>query len=161
LVGARSGNEDELSGSEDELSGSEDELWPVAVTASLVIEIAVLAVFTVGWEISGPHPAGAWQLCVLAASALAMGVQSAAMRSLATPVSTTYLTGTLTGAVAEIVRSGRRGSGVGMSLTVLGAAIVGAAAGGGVLAIAPVAVPVLPMVAVGAVITLATTRRAR
>jgi uncharacterized membrane protein YoaK (UPF0700 family) len=145
----------------DARSGSTDELWPAAATASLVIEIAVLAVFTVGWELAGPHPAGAWQLCLLAAGSLAMGVQSAAMRSLATPVSTTYLTGTLTSAVAEIVKSGVRSSGVGVSMTVLAAAIAGAAAAGGVLAVAPAALPVLPMGAVAAVITLAATRRAR
>jgi uncharacterized membrane protein YoaK (UPF0700 family) len=145
----------------DARSGSKDELWPAAATECLVIEIVVLTVFTVGWELAGPHPAGAWQLCLLAAGALAMGVQSAAMRSLATPVSTTYLTGTLTTAVAEIVKSGPRGSGVGVSVTVLAAAIAGAAAGGSVLAEAPAAWPVLPTGTVGAVITLAATRRVR
>lgn len=142
-------------------SGSEDELWPAAVTASLVIEVAVFAVFTAGWELAGADPAGAWQLGLLATAALAMGLQSAAMRSVRTPLATTYLTGTLTGAVAELVKSGRRADGIGLSVTVLAAAAAGAAAGGGVLAVAPAALPALPMGAVTAVVALAMTHRAR
>ena len=103
-------------------SSGQEELWPAAVTASLVIELAVFAVFTTGWELADAHPAGGWQLCLLAAGALAMGLQSAAMRSVRTPLPTTYLTGTLTGAVAEIVKSGPRGSGISLSVTVLAAA---------------------------------------
>jgi uncharacterized membrane protein YoaK (UPF0700 family) len=142
-------------------SSSQRELWPAAVTASLMIELAVLAVFGVGWGLADAQPAGAWQLCLLGAGALAMGLQSAAMRSVRTPLPTTYLTGTLTGAVAEIMRSGRRAEGSSLSLSVLAAALAGAASGGGVLTVAPVAVPVLPIVAVAAVIALAVTRGAR
>jgi uncharacterized membrane protein YoaK (UPF0700 family) len=142
-------------------SGSEDEAWPAAATTTLVIEIAVFAVFTAGWELAGAHPAGPWQLCLLGAAALAMGLQSAATRSVRTPLSTTYLTGTLTGAVAEIVTAGRRGKGISLSVTVLAAAVAGAAAGGGVLAVLPAALPVLPMGAVTVVVTLALTRHGR
>jgi uncharacterized membrane protein YoaK (UPF0700 family) len=142
-------------------SGSKDEVWPAAVTATLAVEVAVLAVFAAGWELAGAHPAGVWQLCLLAAAALAMGLQSAAMRSLGTPLSTTYLTGTLTAAVAEIVKAGRRGNGISVSVTVLAAAVAGAAAGGGILAVLPAALPVLPLGAVTAVVTLALTRHGK
>lgn len=142
-------------------SGSEDEPWPAAVTATLVIGIAVFAVFAAGWELAGAHPAVPWQLCLLGAAALAMGLQSAAMRNVGTPLSTTYLTGTLTGAVAEIVTAGRRGNGISLSVTVLAAAVAGAAAEGGVLAVLPAALPVLPIGAVTAVVTLALTRRGK
>jgi uncharacterized membrane protein YoaK (UPF0700 family) len=142
-------------------SSSQRELWPGAVTASLMIELVVLVVFGAGWELADAQPAGAWQLCLLGAGALAMGVQSAAMRSVRTPLPTTYLTGTLTGVVAEIVTSGRRATGTSLNVAVLAAALAGAAAGGGVLAVVPAALPVLPIVAVTAVITLAVTRGAR
>ncbi len=144
-IGTGSGNEDE------------DELWPPAVTVTLLAELLAFAGFTVGWELSGSHPAGAAQLCLLAVAALAMGLQSAAMRGVGTPLSTTYLTGTLTGAVAEIVTAGRRGKGIGRSAAVLAAAAAGAAAGGGVLIVAPAALPVLPAGAIAIVIVLATT----
>jgi uncharacterized membrane protein YoaK (UPF0700 family) len=136
-------------------SDSQDQLWPATATASLVIELAVFAIFTAGWELADALPAGAWQLCLLGLGALAMGLQSAAMRSVRPPLQTTYLTGTLTGAVAEIVTSRRSGNGVSLSVTVLVAAVAGAAAGGGILAVAPASLPVLPMGALTTVIALA------
>jgi len=139
----------------------QDELWPVGVTECLAIELALLAVFTVGWELADAHPAGAWQLCLLAVGALAMGLQGAAVRSVRTSLRTTYLTSTLIGVVEEIVKSGRRGEGFSLNVTVLVAAAVGAAAGGAVIAIAPACLPVLPMGAVAAVVTFATIRGVR
>jgi uncharacterized membrane protein YoaK (UPF0700 family) len=136
-------------------SESQEQLWPPAVTACLAIELAAFAVFLTGWELADGHPAGAWQPCLLAVGALAMGLQSAAVRSVRAPLATTYLTSTLIGAVEGIVKSGRRGNGTSLSVTVLVAAIAGAAAGGGVLAVAPAALPVLPAGALVAVITLA------
>jgi len=138
-------------------SGSGEELWSAAVTATLVIEVAVFAIFTVGWELASGHPTGAWQLCLLAAAALAMGLQSAAVRGVRTSLATTYLTGTLTGAVAEIVTAGRRGKGIGLNVAVLAAAVAGATAGGGLLLVLPAALPALPMAAVTTVITLVVT----
>ncbi len=136
---------------------SQDVLWPPAVTVTLLLELVTFAGFGAGWELAGSHPTGAWQLCLLTAAALAMGLQSAATRAVSLPVSTTYLTGTLTGAVAELVTAGPRGKGVRLSAGVLASAVGGAAAGGGVLIVAPAALPVLPIGMVGIVITLATT----
>ena len=140
---------------------AQDELWPPGVTACLVIELASLAMFTAGWELADAHPAGGWELCLLTVGALAMGLQGAAMRSVRTPLRTTYLTSTLIGVVEEIVKSGRRGEGLSLNVTVLVAAVVGAAAGGTVIAIAPAWLPVLPTGAVAAVITLAAIRGVR
>jgi uncharacterized membrane protein YoaK (UPF0700 family) len=135
---------------------SEDVVWPPTVTVILLIEIVAFAGFAAGWELASSYPAGAWQLCLLAVAALSMGLQSAAMRSVGTPLSTTYLTGALTGAVAEVVTGGWRGKDVGLSAAVLASAAGGAAAGGGVLIAAPAALPVLPIGAIAIVIALAT-----
>lgn len=150
-VCARSGSREE----------GQEEVWPAAVTGCLAIELACFVVFMAGWELAGAVPVGAWQPCLLAVGALAMGLQSAAMRSLRIPLPTTYLTSTLIGAVEEIVKSGRRGKGLSLSVTVLAAAVAGAAAGGGVLAAAPAWLPVLPTCALIAVITLAAIRGVR
>jgi uncharacterized membrane protein YoaK (UPF0700 family) len=139
----------------------QDELWPVRVTECLAIELVFFAVFTVGWELADAHPAGAWQLCLLAVGALAMGLQGAAVQNVRTPLRTTYLTSTLIGVVEEIVKSGRRGQGFSLNVTVLVAAVAGAAAGGGVIAIAPACLPLLPTGAVAAVVTLAAIRGVR
>lgn len=144
-----------------ERSGSQEEPWSAAVTACLAIELASFAVFMTGWELADARPAGAWQLCLLAVGALAMGLQSAAMRNVRAPLPTTYLTSTLIGVVEEIVKSGRRGNGISVSVSVLVAALAGAAAGGGVLAVAPAALPVLPVGALITVITLAAIRDVR
>ena len=136
---------------------SQDVLWPPAVTVVLLLELVTFAGFAAGWELAGSHPTDGWQVCLLAAAALAMGLQSAASRAVSVPVSTTYLTGTLTGAVAELVTAGPRGKGVRLSAAVLASAVGGAAAGGGVLIVAPAALPVLPIGTIGIVITLAAT----
>lgn len=73
-------------------------LWPRAVTAALVIELFVLAAFAAGWLLfAGAEPTGRVSLVLISLSALAMGVQSSAVRRLGVPgVATTYVTGTLT-----------------------------------------------------------------
>lgn len=138
-----------------------EEVWPAAVTECLAIELACFVVFMTGWELAGADPKGAWQSCLLAVGALAMGLQSAAIRGVRIPLHTTYLTSTLIGAVEEIVKSGRRGNGLSLSATVLVAAVAGAAAGGGVLAAAAAWLPVLPVCALTTVIALAAIRGVR
>jgi uncharacterized membrane protein YoaK (UPF0700 family) len=65
------------------------------------IEGIILGVFTFIWHWGARSGAGLYVLITL--SALAMGIQSAAIRHLKVPgVSTTYITGTLTSMVAEI-----------------------------------------------------------
>jgi uncharacterized membrane protein YoaK (UPF0700 family) len=73
----------------------------------LLTELTLLAGFTVGWEVSGANPAGWVQFCLLATLAAAMGMQSLAVKEMGlTEVSTTYLTGTLTGLVSSLASPG-------------------------------------------------------
>jgi len=88
----------------DGASGSADAV-SLDVRWALAAELVLLAGFTVGWEITGASPAGWAQFCLLAAAAAAMGVQSSAVKDMGlSEVSTTYLTGTLTGLVSSLVR---------------------------------------------------------
>ena len=81
---------------------------PVHVIWVLVAELTLLAGFTVGWEVSGADPAGWAQFGLLATLAAAMGMQSSAVKDMGlTEVSTTYLTGTLTGLVSSLVSPGQ------------------------------------------------------
>jgi len=74
--------------------------WPVAVTRAVLLEGIILGVFTVTWHLGVRNGAILYALITL--SALAMGIQSAAIRHLKVPgIATTYITGTLTSLVAE------------------------------------------------------------
>jgi uncharacterized membrane protein YoaK (UPF0700 family) len=74
--------------------------WPLTVTRAVWVEATILAVFTVAWHLGPRNGASLYVLITL--SALAMGIQSAAIRHLKVPgVATTYITGTLTSMVAE------------------------------------------------------------
>jgi uncharacterized membrane protein YoaK (UPF0700 family) len=85
--------------------------WPKAVTRALALEVAFLVVFTIGFALTTVirEP---WEGQVLIAlSATAMGIQSAAARRLDVPgIATTYLTGTFTSAVTGLVAKSRRSS---------------------------------------------------
>ena len=78
--------------------------WPPAVTAALALEGVLLGGFTVVWHVTvAARTSGATNLLIVL-SGLAMGVQAAAVRHLGVPgVATTYLTGTLTSLMAELV----------------------------------------------------------
>ena len=119
---------------------------PEHVVGALLAELALLAGFTAGWMVCGASPAGWVQLCLLAALAAAMGVQSCAVRDMGlAEVSTTYLTGTLTGLVASLARPGQdtphglRRFGVLMGL------VAGASLCGLLVATAADLVPLLPL----------------
>jgi uncharacterized membrane protein YoaK (UPF0700 family) len=101
--------------------------WPPSVTVTLGVELVILVAFSVGWELAGTHPAGGVQLALVAVLAAAMGMQSAAVRRLG-QMSTTYLTSTLTALVAGLVTRSKP-DGMGRSLGVLAAIIIGAIAG--------------------------------
>ncbi len=74
--------------------------WPVAVTRAVLLEGIILGAFTLAWHVGARSGASLYALITL--SALAMGIQSAAIRHLKVPgIATTYITGTLTSLVAE------------------------------------------------------------
>ena len=87
--------------------GRERSAWSPAVTAALALELVVLVAFAVGWFFAEAEPAGLAVYPLIVLPALAMGVQSSAVRRLGVPgVATTYITGTLTdlteGAIARL-----------------------------------------------------------
>jgi uncharacterized membrane protein YoaK (UPF0700 family) len=132
--------------------------WPPHVTLTLLIEMALFAIVVAGWEFTGSRPAGADQFVILVLAACAMGIQSAAVNEMGLGnVSTTYLTGTLTGLVSAIARpdskpTGRRRPGVIIGL------LAGAVLAGAFLATVPAVVPLLPLLAVAVAVTLGSGR---
>lgn len=128
---------------------------PGRVTAALAAELLPLAGCSAWWIVTGGHPAPPARPGLLALAALAMGMQSAAVRTLATGgVSSTYLTGTLTGALAQLVHSGPvrwRG------FAVIAGLLAGAVSGGVLAVTAAPLTPLLPLLIVG-VVTLARLR---
>lgn len=89
-----------------------DSLWPWAVTLALTFESLLLLAFAAGWYLAQDMLASTTTTAALIAlSALAMGVQSAAVSRLEiTGIATTYLTGTLTNLVARLMGRSRRKS---------------------------------------------------
>ena len=89
-------------------SGEDEAELPGPVLWVLLAELTLLAGFTVGWEVTGASPAGWAQFALLATLAAAMGTQSFAVNNMGlTEVSTTYLTGTLTGLVSSLASPGK------------------------------------------------------
>ena len=91
--------------------GSERAVWTPAVTAALGLECVILAAFAAAWLLDGSEPSRVVVYPLIVLSALAMGVQSAAVRRLqVADVSTTYITGTLTSLTVRTVRWLRQSS---------------------------------------------------
>jgi uncharacterized membrane protein YoaK (UPF0700 family) len=78
--------------------------WPRPVTRSLAVEAGILGAFAVGSYLTAVIRE-VWEgHALIALSAMAMGIQSAAVRRLDVPgIATTYVTGTLTSAVTGLV----------------------------------------------------------
>jgi uncharacterized membrane protein YoaK (UPF0700 family) len=77
--------------------------WPAAVTAALVFETAILVIFAAIFILLGNSHGGIVYLLIIL-SALAMGMQSAAVRRLGVPgIATTFITGTLTSLMVDLL----------------------------------------------------------
>lgn len=77
--------------------------WPAVVTAALALEATILAIFAVNFILFDNIHGGIIYLLIVL-SALAMGVQSAAVRRLGVPgIATTYITGTLTSLMVDLL----------------------------------------------------------
>jgi uncharacterized membrane protein YoaK (UPF0700 family) len=136
--------------------------WPPMVTVVLGAELVLLAGLTVGWEVSGGHPAGTGQYLLLAVAAIAMGLQSAAVRGLgAGNFSTTYLTGQLTGIVAGLVTPEQPSWPGWHQVGPLLALVTGGLLGGVLIAAAPAALPVITFVPLCLVVAMAVAARRR
>jgi uncharacterized membrane protein YoaK (UPF0700 family) len=132
-------------------------VWPRRVTVALAVELIVQVAFLGGWLVTDGRPDEAGTALLVALSAAAMGVQSAAARSLAVPsVATTFVTGTLTGLMSELAALTRPGPGRARRVGVIAVLPVGAAAGALLLADARVAAPAVPVVLVASVVLAAT-----
>ena len=131
--------------------------WSRRLHAVLAAELVLVVAFTVGWELVRSRSSSLAQLGLIAVAAAAMGLQSAVMRrSTGNTLSTTYLTGTLTGVVSALagggpVREELIGAGV------LAAALGGAALSGVVLTEWPSWAPVVPLLALTGVLVVGRT----
>lgn len=126
-------------------------------------ELLLLAGLTAGWELTGGHPAGADQYLLQGIAAVAMGMQSAAVRELGMgSFSTTYLTGQLTGLVSTLVTPGKpRWPGWQQAGPLL-ALLTGAVLSGALIAGAPDAIPLITFVPLSGVLAAELlTRRKR
>lgn len=134
---------------------TDDRMWPAALTAALLVELALFVVVSAGWWGAHSDPTGAVQTTLLILSTLALGIQSSAVLRLnLTGMSTTYLTGTLTTVVHAFVIQ-RRFQGNGRSVAVLCALVAGAAIGGLLALRLPVAAPIVPLAVLTGVIVTA------
>ncbi len=142
---------------------SGDPVWPRPVTVGLVVELVLLTGYAVGWWVSGGEPGPVLTQVLLFAMAGALGVQSSTVQRFGVSgLSTTYLTGTLTTVVMKLA------GGTGLrevqgSLQILFGLVAGAAAGAGLLEVAPVLAPVLQVGCLAGVLAVAVvvTRRLR
>jgi uncharacterized membrane protein YoaK (UPF0700 family) len=129
---------------------------PAHVLWALFAELILLAGLTVGWEITGARPAGWAQYCLLAVAAAAMGVQASAVNEMGlTNVSTTFLTGTLTGLVSSLVSPGQDTPHGLRRFGVLIGLAAGAGLSGLLVATAAAVVPALPLAALITTLVLA------
>ena len=126
-----------------------DSVLPAHVSWALFTELVLLAGLAVGWEISGGRPAGWVEYVLLAITAAGMGVQSSSVNEMGlSHVSTTFLTGTLTGLVSSLARPGQDTKYGARRIGVLIGLAAGAVLCGLLVATAPRAVPALPLAAV-------------
>ena len=130
-------------------------LWPRSFTVALTVEFVAFCCFNLGWELAGGHPPGNDTLPLLGVNALALGLQSAAVLRLGVSgLSTTYLTGTLTNVIANLLRP-QPFKGSGRSIMILISLIAGAAFGALVTLHAPHFVPLLQLGLLGGVLLAA------
>ena len=139
-----------------------DSWWPRPITYALLVETALFAVFAAGWWGFGSKPPEDAVLVLLGLNAVALGLQSSAMRRFGVAgLSSTYLTGTLTTVVVQLT-SGRRPGDVRQSLWILAGLVSGAVVGALLARHLPVAVPLAPLGPLLAVLTtVAVTVRQR
>jgi uncharacterized membrane protein YoaK (UPF0700 family) len=142
-------------------NGSEGDSRPAGVLPAHIIwvllaELTLLIGFAVGWEVTGASPAGWAQFSLLATLAAAMGMQSSAVKDMGlTEVSTTYLTGTLTGLVSSLASPGQDTPHGLRRFGVLIGLVAGASLCGLFIATAADGVPALPLAALITTLVLA------
>jgi len=137
-------------------------VWPHTATLALLVEGSLLLGLLAGWEITGDRPAPVALDTLIALSAGAMGLQTAAARRLGVlGVTTTFVTGMLTGLIAALVTAGSGRSQLGLWAVTLGGLVIGAAVGAAVFTVWRPGAPLVAVLLVGSVLGAATwsTRR--
>jgi uncharacterized membrane protein YoaK (UPF0700 family) len=131
----------------------DDGVWPRQVTLALAVEFLLFVIVNVMWFVSHASLTGAEKPIMVAVAAGALGIQSSAVIRLnVTGLSTTYLTGTLTGVARSLVVD-RTFRGNGRSSFVLLALVAGAALGALLATEAPFVATVPPLVILAGVLT--------
>jgi uncharacterized membrane protein YoaK (UPF0700 family) len=132
--------------------------WSPKVTRALAVEWALQAAFLIVWLIVGATPEGASAGTLIAFSGVAMGIQAATARALAPGMSTTYVTGTLTGLLSELSALGSVSGDRRRRAAIVIALALGAVAGAFILNTVPVLAPAIPLVVIGGVLAVAGSR---
>jgi uncharacterized membrane protein YoaK (UPF0700 family) len=132
--------------------------WSPSVTRALALEWVLQAAFLIGWLITGANPDGVSAATLVALSGVAMGSQAATARALAPGMSTTYVTGTLTGLLSELSALGAVSGDRRRRASIVVALALGAVAGALALTVVPLLAPAIPLAVVGAVVLVAATR---
>lgn len=133
--------------------------WPPHIAITLLAEVVLFAAVVAGWEATGSRPTGGAQFAILLCAACAMGIQSSVVNQMGLGnVSTTYLTGTLTGLVSAIARPDGKPAGRRRPAVLLGL-LAGAALAGVFVAYAADLTPLLPFLAVITAAVLCSGRR--
>ena len=157
VKGTDSDSDSDSDSGSDSDSADAERLLPGHVLSVLFAELTLLGGFAVGWEVSGARPAGWAQFSLLATLTAAMGMQSFAVNNMGlTEVSTTYLTGTLTGLVSSLASSGKSTPHGVRRFGVLIGLVAGASLSGLLVATAADGVPALPLAALITTIVAAT-----
>lgn len=139
--------------------GAEDgRAWPGRVTAALGIELVLQALFLVGWLASGTRPGGGTEDVLVAISGAAMGIQSSAVARLGVRgVTTTFVTGTLTGLLRALAAGAGHGPEHRRRAAVVAALVAGAGVGAALLGGPRAVAPAVPLAGTAAVIVVALT----
>jgi len=132
--------------------------WSRKVTRALAVEWVLQLAFLIGWFITGANPDGVSAAALIALSGVAMGIQAATARALAPGMSTTYVTGTLTGLLSELSALGSVSGDRRRRASIVVALALGAVAGAFALSVVPLIAPAIPLAVVGAVVLVAATR---
>lgn len=127
-------------------------VWPRRVTTLLSGELACMVAFAALWAWLGGRPVGDLLYAVIGLSSFGMGIQNAAARHVAVPgLTTTVITGALTGFMVDLPALGVAGPSQRRAGWAVAALFSGAAVGATLMVYARVLAPFVTVVAVGAV----------
>ncbi len=139
--------------------GEHESAWRREVTFVLGVEALLQTGLFAAWLATSAHPGQTSEALMVAMSALAMGLQSAAAAALGVAgITTTYVTGTLTGLVGKLAAGTGSRSEHARRASVLAALLVGAAVAALLISNVRRVAPLLPLLVTGAVALYAATR---